>query len=91
MNLDPALIAILACPDCRSTLRVDDAAGELVCTGCGLAYPVRDDIPIWWGSLGPKAVEATASTDPSVQRTARQIAEWIRRGTGRIPRRARPS
>ncbi len=46
MNLDPALIAILACPDCRSSLRVDDAAGELVCTGCGLAYPVRDDIPV---------------------------------------------
>ncbi len=24
-------------------------------------HPVRDDIPIWWGSLGPKAVEATAA------------------------------
>jgi uncharacterized protein len=46
MNLDPALLAILACPECRSALRVDDAAGELVCTGCGLAYPVRDDIPV---------------------------------------------
>ncbi|MDX6201279.1 MAG: uncharacterized protein QOF82_1713 [Frankiales bacterium] len=46
MNLDPALLAILACPDCRSALRADDAAGELVCTGCGLAYPVRDDIPV---------------------------------------------
>lgn len=46
MNLDPALLDILACPDCRSPLRVDDAAGELVCTGCGLAYPVRDDIPV---------------------------------------------
>ena len=46
MNLDPALLAILACPDCKSPLRVDDAASELVCTGCGLAYPVRDDIPV---------------------------------------------
>jgi uncharacterized protein YbaR (Trm112 family) len=26
-------------------LRVDDAASELVCTGCGYAYPVRDGIP----------------------------------------------
>ena len=24
----------------------DDAASELVCTSCGLAYPVRDDIPV---------------------------------------------
>jgi uncharacterized protein YbaR (Trm112 family) len=46
MKLDPALLEILACPQCRSTLRVDEAASELVCTGCGLAYPVRDDIPV---------------------------------------------
>jgi uncharacterized protein len=46
MNLDPALREILVCPDCRSALAVDDDAGELVCTGCGLAYPVRDDIPV---------------------------------------------
>jgi uncharacterized protein YbaR (Trm112 family) len=46
MNLDPALLDILACPSCHATLRVDDAAAELVCTGCGLAYPVRDDIPV---------------------------------------------
>jgi uncharacterized protein len=46
VNLDPALLEILACPDCHAPLRVDDAASELVCTGCGLAYPVRDDIPV---------------------------------------------
>ncbi len=46
MQLDPALLDILACPECRSPLRADDAANELVCTGCGLAYPVRDDIPV---------------------------------------------
>jgi uncharacterized protein YbaR (Trm112 family) len=46
VNLDPALLEILACPDCRGPLRADDAASELVCTACGLAYPVRDDIPV---------------------------------------------
>ena len=46
MQLDPALLDILACPECTSPLRADDAASELVCTGCGLAYPVRDDIPV---------------------------------------------
>lgn len=48
MNLDMSLLEILACPQCRSALRADDAAEELVCTGssCGLAYPVRDDIPV---------------------------------------------
>ena len=46
MNLDPQLLEILACPNCRAELRVDEAASELVCTGCGYAYPVRDDIPV---------------------------------------------
>jgi hypothetical protein len=46
VNIDDWLLEILACPKCRAQLRTDDAAGELVCTGCGLAYPVRDDIPV---------------------------------------------
>ncbi|MFL6240043.1 MAG: Trm112 family protein [Actinomycetes bacterium] len=46
MNLDERLLELLACPSCHAALRVDDAADELVCTGCGLAYPVRDDIPV---------------------------------------------
>lgn len=46
MNLNPALLEIIVCPDCHGKLRVDDAAEELVCTSCGLAYPVRDDIPV---------------------------------------------
>jgi uncharacterized protein len=48
VQLDPLLLEILACPRCHSTLRVDDEAQELVCTSdsCGLAYPVRDDIPV---------------------------------------------
>jgi uncharacterized protein YbaR (Trm112 family) len=48
MRIDPDLLEILACPQCRSPLRADDEAAELVCTSedCGLAYPVRDDIPV---------------------------------------------
>jgi uncharacterized protein YbaR (Trm112 family) len=48
VNLDAALLEILACPACKSPLEVDDPASELVCTNarCALAYPVRDDIPV---------------------------------------------
>jgi uncharacterized protein YbaR (Trm112 family) len=46
MNLDPTLLEIIVCPDCHGGLAVDDDASELVCTKCGLAYPVRDDIPV---------------------------------------------
>ena len=48
MQLHPWLLEILACPECRAPVRADDVAQELVCTSetCGLAYPVRDDIPV---------------------------------------------
>jgi uncharacterized protein YbaR (Trm112 family) len=44
MNLDPVLLDIIVCPDCHGSLSA--VAEELVCSGCGLAYPVRDDIPV---------------------------------------------
>ena len=48
MRIDSWLLDILACPECHAPLRVDEDASELVCTSatCGLAYPVRDDIPV---------------------------------------------
>jgi uncharacterized protein len=48
VNIDDWLLEILVCPACRSPLRADESAGELICTSeaCGLAYPVRDDIPV---------------------------------------------
>jgi uncharacterized protein YbaR (Trm112 family) len=46
MPLESGLLEILACPACHSSLTERDA--ELICTGadCGLAYPVRDGIPV---------------------------------------------
>jgi uncharacterized protein len=44
MNLDPKLMEIIVCPDCHGRLVADGE--ELVCQKCGLAYPVRDDIPV---------------------------------------------
>jgi len=50
VRIDDDLLAILACPACRSPLRVsgsvDGPAPELLCTGCLRAYPVRDGIPV---------------------------------------------
>ena len=49
-GLDPALLEIVVCPDCRGDLVVTAAPTgdgvELVCQSCGLAYPVRDQIPV---------------------------------------------
>jgi|GraSoiStandDraft_1057264.scaffolds.fasta_scaffold574547_2 uncharacterized protein len=49
----PELLAIIVCPACHGDLALtpDEPTGstaqvELVCQGCGLAYPVRDGIPV---------------------------------------------
>ncbi len=46
MNLDEKLLDLIVCPACHGSLAVDADAEELVCSGCGRAYPVRDDIPV---------------------------------------------
>ncbi len=46
MSLDPWLLERLVCPVTRTPLRYDEAAGELVSVAAGLAYPIRDGIPV---------------------------------------------
>jgi uncharacterized protein YbaR (Trm112 family) len=44
--LDPRLLEILVCPLTKGLLEYDRDAGELISRKAGLAYPVRDGIPI---------------------------------------------
>ena len=44
--VDPRLLEILVCPLTKSTLQYDRAANELISEKAGLAYPIRDGIPI---------------------------------------------
>ncbi|MGW3122305.1 Trm112 family protein [Streptomyces sp. NPDC001107] len=56
MPLEAGLLEILACPACHAPLKEQETKGqetgdqetELICTGkdCGLAYPIRDGIPV---------------------------------------------
>lgn len=45
-KVDPKLLEILVCPVTRTTLEFDAVAQELVSKAAGLAYPIRDGIPI---------------------------------------------
>ncbi|WP_340264625.1 Trm112 family protein [Sphingobium mellinum] len=44
--LDPWLLAKLVCPVTRTPLRWDAERSELVSEAAGLAYPVRDGVPV---------------------------------------------
>jgi uncharacterized protein len=45
-GIDPKLLEILVCPLSKGPLRYDAAANELISEKAGLAYPIRDGIPI---------------------------------------------
>ena len=45
-EVDPKLLEILVCPVTKATLRYDRDAQELISDKAGLAYPIRDGIPI---------------------------------------------
>ncbi len=45
-KLDPKLLEILVCPLTKGPLNYNAEACELVSEQAGLAYPVRDGIPI---------------------------------------------
>ena len=45
-RIDPRLLEILVCPQTKTVLEYDPVAQELISRAAGLAYPIRDGIPI---------------------------------------------
>jgi uncharacterized protein len=45
-GVDPKLLEILVCPASHGPLEYDAANNELISRKAGLAYPIRDGIPI---------------------------------------------
>jgi len=44
--MDKRLLDILVCPVTKGPLHYDRDAQELISVSAGLAYPIRDDIPV---------------------------------------------
>jgi uncharacterized protein YbaR (Trm112 family) len=44
--IDKKLLSILVCPVTKAPVVYDEERDELVCKASGLAYPVRDGIPV---------------------------------------------
>ena len=81
IDLAPELLDILACPNCHGSLAVDHDRDELVCLAadCGLAYPVRQGIPVLLIDEArrpgpdlppPSAVSAASAADPTTAASA---------------------
>jgi len=46
MPIDPELLEILACPECKTPVEVVKNGTGLRCAKCRRVYPVLDDIPV---------------------------------------------
>jgi uncharacterized protein len=44
--IDERLLDILVCPACHGKVEHKERRNLMVCTACGLRYPVRDGIPV---------------------------------------------
>ena len=44
--LDKKLLTILVCPVSKAPLEYKEESQELICKASGLAYPIRDGIPV---------------------------------------------
>jgi len=45
-KIDPKLLEVLVCPVSKVPVRYDETAQELISDQAGLAYPIRDGIPV---------------------------------------------
>jgi len=46
MVLSKELLDVLACPNCKGGVTLQEDESTLVCAACALAYPIRDGIPV---------------------------------------------
>jgi len=66
--MDKQLLGILVCPVTRAPLEYDRDRQELICRASGLAYPIRDGIPVMLESEARQlSVEEKLHTNPGTQ------------------------
>jgi len=46
MPVDKELLEILACPNCKTPVRLVNTGQGLKCDKCRRVYPIKDDIPV---------------------------------------------
>lgn len=63
-DVDPKLLEILVCPLTKGTLRYDREAQELISDKAGLAYPIRDGIPIMLADEARKIDDTPGAARP---------------------------
>jgi uncharacterized protein YbaR (Trm112 family) len=61
-RVDPRLLELLVCPVTKTSLHYDEKAQELVSRAAGLAFPIKDGVPLM-------ALESARKLDDDEERT----------------------
>src|SRR3954470_7219409 len=70
--VDPELLEILACPNCKTKVELVKDGTALKCPQCRRVYPIKDDIPVM--------LIDEATIEPYVDHPAAALASHGRRG-----------
>ena len=46
MTINPKILNILACPQCKTDVKLTSDENGLKCVACHRVYPIKEDIPI---------------------------------------------
>ena len=63
-QVDAKLLEILVCPLTKATLQYDAAAQELISRAAGLAYPIRDGVPLMIVEAAREIDDKALASDP---------------------------
>lgn len=61
MAISQELLDILACPACKSDVKLTPDGNGLKCVSCYRVYPIRDDIPVML--IDEATIEPPAETE----------------------------
>jgi len=88
--MDKRLMEVVVCPACHGELRYSSESdsrrlisGEFGCAGCGLVFPVVDEIPV----LVVPGTDMDGAFRKEDEDIEKQMAEWVRRNFDAVRRR----
>ncbi|MBM3469014.1 MAG: Trm112 family protein [Alphaproteobacteria bacterium] len=74
VDVDPNLLNILVCPVTKGPLEYDKKAQELISRAAGLAYPIRNGIPIMLADEARSLEKETKSVKISKPKSKKKSA-----------------
>ena len=71
MAIDAELLEILACPHCKTPVKLVKNDTALKCDACKRVYPIKDDIPVMLIDEAEKPATGRTARKPAAKKKGR--------------------